>query len=208
MLQPIQLISSNVEVAKAGKVPAGKTEIPFEFPLNTKGNKVLYETYHGVFVNIQVSGGHRSQRHTFTIFLTDETDRGGHTLNTPLTPPHLVIYHGGYLLTWCWVWLNWTKCIMFEILCVVASSPLYFLLLVHQSSGLQYSICSLIHKLFSSSNNWYKSVILKFAMTVKCLRFSAYECVGGCPYAVTAIVNSHLFICFFHLYLYILNQKS
>lgn len=54
-LQPIQLISNNIEVAKAGKVPAGKTEIPFEFPLNTKSNKVLYETYHGVFVNIQVS---------------------------------------------------------------------------------------------------------------------------------------------------------
>lgn len=53
--QPIQLISSSIEVAKAGKVPAGKTEVPFEFPLNAKGNKVLYETYHGVFVNIQVS---------------------------------------------------------------------------------------------------------------------------------------------------------
>uniref|UniRef100_A0A3B3I9H6 VPS26 endosomal protein sorting factor C n=1 Tax=Oryzias latipes TaxID=8090 RepID=A0A3B3I9H6_ORYLA len=52
---PIQLISSNIEVAKAGKVPGGKTEIPFEFPLLTKGNKVLYETYHGVFVNIQYS---------------------------------------------------------------------------------------------------------------------------------------------------------
>uniref|UniRef100_G3QCH0 Vacuolar protein sorting-associated protein 26C n=1 Tax=Gasterosteus aculeatus aculeatus TaxID=481459 RepID=G3QCH0_GASAC len=45
-VKPIQLISSNVEVAKAGKIPAGKTEIPFEFPLSTKGNKVLYETYH------------------------------------------------------------------------------------------------------------------------------------------------------------------
>lgn len=58
MLQPIQLISSNIEVAKAGKVPSGKTEIPFEFPLNSKSNKVLYETYHGVFVNIQVSERH------------------------------------------------------------------------------------------------------------------------------------------------------
>lgn len=58
MLQPIQLISSNIEVAKAGKIPAGKTEIPFEFPLHTKGNKVLYETYHGVFVNVQVREGH------------------------------------------------------------------------------------------------------------------------------------------------------
>lgn len=58
MLQPIQLISSSIEVAKAGKVPPGKTEIPFEFPLNSKSNKVLYETYHGVFVNIQVSERH------------------------------------------------------------------------------------------------------------------------------------------------------
>jgi len=43
-----------VEIAKAGKLPAGKTEIPFEIPLKTKGNKTLYETFHGVFVNIQV----------------------------------------------------------------------------------------------------------------------------------------------------------
>ncbi|KAJ3589266.1 hypothetical protein NHX12_010112 [Muraenolepis orangiensis] len=52
-VKPIQLITSNIEVAKAGKIPGGKMEIPFEFPLSTKGNKVLYETYHGVFVNIQ-----------------------------------------------------------------------------------------------------------------------------------------------------------
>ncbi|XP_041718319.1 vacuolar protein sorting-associated protein 26C isoform X3 [Coregonus clupeaformis] len=54
-VKPIQLITSNIEVVKQGKVPGGKTEIPFEFPLHTKGNKVLYETYHGVFVNIQRS---------------------------------------------------------------------------------------------------------------------------------------------------------
>lgn len=34
--------------------PNGKTELPFEIPLKPKGNKPLYETYHGVFVNIQV----------------------------------------------------------------------------------------------------------------------------------------------------------
>lgn len=55
-LQPIQLINSTVEMVKPGKLPSGKTEIPFEFPLQVKGNKVLYETYHGVFVNIQVRG--------------------------------------------------------------------------------------------------------------------------------------------------------
>lgn len=52
-VKPIQLVSSTMEVAKPGKVPAGRTEIPFEFPLQAKGNKQLYETYHGVFVNIQ-----------------------------------------------------------------------------------------------------------------------------------------------------------
>ncbi|MGH0190657.1 UNVERIFIED_CONTAM: hypothetical protein FKN15_048846 [Acipenser sinensis] len=53
LFQPITLISSNIEVVKPGKFPGGKTEIPFEFPLHVKGNKALYETYHGVFVNIQ-----------------------------------------------------------------------------------------------------------------------------------------------------------
>lgn len=41
-------------MVKSGKLPSGKTEIPFEFPLQVKGGKILYETYHGVFVNIQV----------------------------------------------------------------------------------------------------------------------------------------------------------
>ncbi|XP_039911960.1 vacuolar protein sorting-associated protein 26C isoform X2 [Hirundo rustica] len=51
--KPIQIINSTIEMVKPGKLPSGKTEIPFEFPLQMKGNKVLYETYHGVFVNIQ-----------------------------------------------------------------------------------------------------------------------------------------------------------
>ncbi|KAG8591003.1 hypothetical protein GDO81_007006 [Engystomops pustulosus] len=52
-VKPIQIISNTVEMVKPGKLPSGKTEIPFEFPLIVKSNKVLYETYHGVFVNIQ-----------------------------------------------------------------------------------------------------------------------------------------------------------
>lgn len=44
----------SVEITKPGKLPSGKTEIPFEMPLKAKGNKTLYETFHGVFVNIQV----------------------------------------------------------------------------------------------------------------------------------------------------------
>lgn len=43
----------SIDAAMPGKVPAGKTEIPFEFPLKPRSGRSLYETYHGVFVNIQ-----------------------------------------------------------------------------------------------------------------------------------------------------------
>ncbi|GFO07993.1 Down syndrome critical region protein 3 homolog [Plakobranchus ocellatus] len=52
-LKPIQLLNYTLEVLKPGKLPNGKTEIPFELPLKPKPGKTLYETYHGVFVNIQ-----------------------------------------------------------------------------------------------------------------------------------------------------------
>uniref|UniRef100_A0A2K5SEG9 Vacuolar protein sorting-associated protein 26C n=1 Tax=Cebus imitator TaxID=2715852 RepID=A0A2K5SEG9_CEBIM len=52
-VKPIRIISSTTEMVKLGESLSGKTEIPFEFPLHVKGNKVLYETYHGMFVNIQ-----------------------------------------------------------------------------------------------------------------------------------------------------------
>jgi len=52
-LKPIQILNVMMDVRKPGKIPAGKTEIPFEVPLKPKQNRVLYETYHGVFVNIQ-----------------------------------------------------------------------------------------------------------------------------------------------------------
>lgn len=53
MSQPIQLIHYTAECCPAGKLPVGLTEIPFELPIRPKGNKTLYDTYHGVFVNIQ-----------------------------------------------------------------------------------------------------------------------------------------------------------
>ena len=55
--QPIQVLNYNLEILKPGKLPSGKTELPFEVPLKPKPGKTLYETYHGVFVNIQVSFG-------------------------------------------------------------------------------------------------------------------------------------------------------
>ena len=53
-LKPIQLVQYSIDLAKPGKIPHGTTEIPFEMPLRAKGGtaKKLYETYHGVFINI------------------------------------------------------------------------------------------------------------------------------------------------------------
>jgi hypothetical protein len=42
------------DVAKPGKLPAGVVEIPFEFKMEPNGaSKKLFETYHGVYVNVQ-----------------------------------------------------------------------------------------------------------------------------------------------------------
>lgn len=51
-LKPIQLVSYSLDLVKPGKFPHGTTEIPFELPLRAKAGKKLYETYHGVFVNV------------------------------------------------------------------------------------------------------------------------------------------------------------
>ncbi|KFM74367.1 Down syndrome critical region protein 3-like protein, partial [Stegodyphus mimosarum] len=51
--KPVLLTSCNLEISKPGKLPAGRTEIPFEIPLKPRTNRTLYETYHGVFISIQ-----------------------------------------------------------------------------------------------------------------------------------------------------------
>ncbi|GFR27151.1 vacuolar protein sorting-associated protein 26C [Trichonephila clavata] len=51
--KPVLLTSSVIEIAKPGKLPPGRTEIPFEIPLKPRPNRTLYETYHGVFISIQ-----------------------------------------------------------------------------------------------------------------------------------------------------------
>lgn len=52
-VKPIQLTQCIVEIAVPGKMPTGVTNIPFEVPLKAKLNRTLFETYHGVFINIQ-----------------------------------------------------------------------------------------------------------------------------------------------------------
>ncbi|CAG9571455.1 unnamed protein product [Danaus chrysippus] len=54
-IKPITLINTTIELAAAGKIPVGVTEIPFEMPLVSRQNSIapaLLETYHGVFVNV------------------------------------------------------------------------------------------------------------------------------------------------------------
>lgn len=51
--QPLNLIYSHIDLMPPGKLPEGTTQIPFRFPLKPqKETRPLYETYHGVFVNI------------------------------------------------------------------------------------------------------------------------------------------------------------
>jgi len=54
-VKPIQLVHSTVEIAAPGRMAKSRTEIPFEIPVKARPNKTLYETYHGVFINIQYS---------------------------------------------------------------------------------------------------------------------------------------------------------
>lgn len=51
--QPVQLMSCSLEIARAGRFSSGVTEIPFEAPVAPLLNRTLYESYHGVFVNVQ-----------------------------------------------------------------------------------------------------------------------------------------------------------
>jgi len=52
-LKPIQLMAYNIEISPPGKLNAGVTDFSFEFPLKPFQDKTLFETYHGVYVNIQ-----------------------------------------------------------------------------------------------------------------------------------------------------------
>lgn len=49
----MQICQVNIDVSGPAKIPSGNTDIPFEVPLVPRGSKTIYETYHGVFINIQ-----------------------------------------------------------------------------------------------------------------------------------------------------------
>jgi len=52
-VKPITVLNTILELVKPGKLPSGTTEIPFEIPIRHLKNKTLFESYHGVFINIQ-----------------------------------------------------------------------------------------------------------------------------------------------------------
>ncbi len=51
-LKPIQLMSTEIDISSGGKVKDGVTEFPFEFPLRAVPGEELFDTYHGVYVNV------------------------------------------------------------------------------------------------------------------------------------------------------------
>jgi hypothetical protein len=52
-VKPYELLQYEIPIAAPGKVPDGRTEIPFEFKLEGFQGRQLHETYHGVYVNVQ-----------------------------------------------------------------------------------------------------------------------------------------------------------
>lgn len=51
-MKPRVLINDTVEVAPPAKLPAGTSEIPFEFPLRATDGTKLHESYHGVYISV------------------------------------------------------------------------------------------------------------------------------------------------------------
>jgi hypothetical protein len=51
-LKPIQILNFEIQVSSGGKCNAGVTEFPFEFVLKPQEGAELFDSYHGVYVNI------------------------------------------------------------------------------------------------------------------------------------------------------------
>jgi hypothetical protein len=51
-IKPIVLLQEEIDIAPAGSFADGETSIPFEFAVVPVSGQLLYESYHGVFLNI------------------------------------------------------------------------------------------------------------------------------------------------------------
>mmetsp|Transcript_39564 Transcript_39564/g.70970 ORF Transcript_39564/g.70970 Transcript_39564/m.70970 type:complete len:313 (-) Transcript_39564:579-1517(-) len=66
-IKPLQLIHFVIPLADRGKLPDGQTTLPFEFPLRSSNPSYgLFETYHGVFVNVMYTITAEMQRGLFS----------------------------------------------------------------------------------------------------------------------------------------------
>lgn len=55
-VKPIQLMNKTIDISPAGKLPAGRVELPFHISLDPQKGGIsdnLYETYHGAYVHIK-----------------------------------------------------------------------------------------------------------------------------------------------------------
>ena len=51
-IPPLNLVSKQLIVSEPARVQAGTVEYPFRFPLVPVDGQTLFETYHGVYVNV------------------------------------------------------------------------------------------------------------------------------------------------------------
>ncbi|XP_037094029.1 vacuolar protein sorting-associated protein 26C-like [Pollicipes pollicipes] len=49
----LRLLHETLELAPPGRLPAGRTEVPFEVALAARHGRPLHETYHGLYVSVQ-----------------------------------------------------------------------------------------------------------------------------------------------------------
>ena len=58
-IKTFPMLSKKVLIVKPGKIPPGTSKMDFDFKLekdsNTNTELNLFETYHGVYINVQVS---------------------------------------------------------------------------------------------------------------------------------------------------------
>jgi hypothetical protein len=72
--KPIHLIQLEINIAQAGKLHGGITEIPFEFLLQPTGKHPLYESYKGVYINVLYKIHCTVSRGLFSMKLKATTD--------------------------------------------------------------------------------------------------------------------------------------
>lgn len=72
-IKPIDILSTVIEMAPSGKLPAG-VPLPFEFPVEAIAGRKLTETYHGVYVSVKYAVEAELVRGGFSKSLKAEVD--------------------------------------------------------------------------------------------------------------------------------------